>query len=141
MMVKEYNRSQRVSQEMQKTIAIILQHKMQDQRIGLVTVSGVHLSPDLSYAKVFVTFFNDDNYHHSQYEIGLGLLKKASGFIRRLIGKDMNLLVVPELIFIYDNSLIEGIRMNTLINQAMHHDHHLRDKQRRQEQKVSHESN
>ncbi len=59
-MAKEFGRSQRVAQELQKEIALILQREIKDPRVGLmVTVSGVEVSRDLAYAKVFVTFLND----------------------------------------------------------------------------------
>lgn len=57
-MARDFSRSQRVSQEMQKEIAIILQREVKDPRIGMATVSGVEISRDLAYAKVFVTFLN-----------------------------------------------------------------------------------
>ena len=57
-MAKEFSRFQRVSQEMQKEIALILQREIKDPRVGMATVSGIELSRDLAYAKVFVTFLN-----------------------------------------------------------------------------------
>ena len=56
-MAREFKRSDRVAQELQKEIAIILQREVKDPRIGMVTVSDVEVSSDLAYAKVFVTFF------------------------------------------------------------------------------------
>ena len=55
-MAREFKRSDRVAQELQKEIAIILQREVKDPRIGMVTVSDVEVSSDLAYAKVFVTF-------------------------------------------------------------------------------------
>ncbi len=55
-MSREFKRSDRVAQELQKEIAIILQREVKDPRIGMVTVSDVEISRDLAYAKVFVTF-------------------------------------------------------------------------------------
>ena len=55
-MAREFKRSDRVAQELQKEIAIILQQEVKDPRIGMVTVSDVEVSSDLAYAKVFVTF-------------------------------------------------------------------------------------
>jgi len=56
-MAREFKRSDRVAQEIQKEIAVILQREVKDPRIGMVTVSDVEVSSDLSYAKIFVTFF------------------------------------------------------------------------------------
>ena len=56
-MAREFKRSDRVAQEIQKEIAVILQREVKDPRIGMVTVSDVDVSSDLYYAKIFVTFF------------------------------------------------------------------------------------
>ena len=119
-MAKEFSRTQRVSQEMQKEIAIILQREVKDPRIGMVTVSGVEVSRDLAYAKVFVTFLNDSD--PNAVRVGLKALHEASGFIRMLIGKAMRLRVVPELTFSYDNSLGEGMRMSNLVTSVVKND-------------------
>lgn len=58
-MAREFKRSDRVAQELQKEVAIILQREVKDPRIGMVTVSDVEVSSDLAYAKVFVTFLFD----------------------------------------------------------------------------------
>ena len=119
-MAKEFSRTQRVSQEMQKEIAIILQREVKDPRIGMVTVSGVEVSRDLAYAKVFVTFLNDSD--PNAVRVGLKALHEASGLIRMLIGKAMRLRVVPELTFSYDNSLVEGMRMSNLVTSVVKND-------------------
>ena len=119
-MAKEYSRTQRVSQEMQKEIAIILQREIKDPRVGMATVSAVEVSRDLAYAKVFVTFLNDNE--PSQIKTGINALQDASGFIRSLLGKAMRLRVVPELTFAYDNSLVEGMRMSNLVSQVVQQD-------------------
>lgn len=119
-MVKEYSRTQRVAQEMQKEIAIILQREIKDPRVGMATVSGVEVSRDLAYAKVFVTFLNDNT--PEQVKTGVRALQDAAGFIRSLLGKAMRLRVVPELTFAYDNSLVEGMRMSNLVSQVVQND-------------------
>lgn len=119
-MAREFSRTQRVSQEMQKEIAIILQREVKDPRVGMATVSGVELSRDLAYAKVFVTFLNDNE--PEQVKAGIKALQDASGFIRVLLGKAMRLRVVPELTFAYDNSLVEGMRMSNLVTNVLRND-------------------
>ncbi|MGK2959806.1 MAG: 30S ribosome-binding factor RbfA [Candidatus Malihini olakiniferum] len=119
-MANEFSRTQRVSQEMQKEIAIILQREVKDPRIGMTTVSGVEVSRDLAYAKVFVTFLNENKLE--QVKIGIKTLQSASGFIRVLLSKAMRLRVVPELTFYYDNSLVEGMRMSSLVTNVLHSD-------------------
>ncbi|ASN87142.1 MULTISPECIES: 30S ribosome-binding factor RbfA [Pectobacterium] len=119
-MAKEFSRTQRVAQEMQKEIAIIIQREVKDPRIGMATVSGVEVSRDLAYAKVFVTFLNDNE--PEQIQTAVKALQDASGFIRKLIGKAMRLRVVPELTFSYDNSLVEGMRMSNLVTNVVRND-------------------
>ncbi|MGM3175372.1 30S ribosome-binding factor RbfA [Dickeya lacustris] len=119
-MAKEFSRTQRVAQEMQKEIAIILQREVKDPRVGMATVSGVEVSRDLAYAKVFVTFLNDNE--PEQIRVGIKALQDASGFIRMLLGKAMRLRVVPELTFSYDNSLVEGMRMSNLVTNVVRRD-------------------
>ncbi|MFP2770853.1 30S ribosome-binding factor RbfA [Oceanisphaera sp. KMM 10153] len=118
-MAREFSRSRRVGQELQKEIAMILQREIKDERLKLVTVSGVELSRDLNYAKVFVTFLENDP---EKIEQGMKVLKDASGFIRSLVGKAMRLRVTPELRFSYDQSLVEGMRISTLVSSTIAED-------------------
>ncbi|ATM98677.1 MULTISPECIES: 30S ribosome-binding factor RbfA [Proteus] len=131
-MARDFSRSQRVSQEMQKEIAIILQREVKDPRIGMATVSGVEISRDLAYAKVFVTFLNLSGGEKSEEEMvaeGLTALNEAAGFIRSLLGKAMRLRIVPELTFAYDNSLVEGMRMSNLVSNVVKSDEERRHKE------------
>ncbi|MBO1520676.1 30S ribosome-binding factor RbfA [Oceanisphaera pacifica] len=118
-MAKEFSRARRVGQELQKEIAMILQREIKDDRLKLVTVSGVDLSKDLSYAKVFVTFLENDP---SKIAEGMKVLQDASGFIRSLVGKAMRLRITPELRFAYDQSLVEGVRISSLVSNTIAED-------------------
>lgn len=119
-MSREFKRSDRVAQELQKEIAVILQREVKDPRIGMVTVSDVEISRDLAYAKVFVTFLFDSD--ETAVSRGLEGLNKASGYIRTLVGKAMRLRIVPELKFFYDQSLVEGMRMSNLVTNVIRQD-------------------
>ncbi|OCG01246.1 ribosome-binding factor A [Gilliamella sp. wkB178] len=119
-MAKAFNRSSRVGHELQKEIAIILQREIKDPRLGMVTVSGVDISRDLAYAKVFVTFLNDDD--PEIVEQGLQVLNDAKGYIRTLIGKAMRLRIIPEIKFFYDESLVKGMQMSSLVSDVIKHD-------------------
>lgn len=119
-MAREFSRADRVAQELQKEVAIILQREVKDPRIGMVTVSDVEISRDLAYAKVFVTFLFDSD--PDAVQRGLEGLEKASPYIRSLLGKAMRLRIVPELQFVYDQSLVEGMRMSNLVTQAVRDD-------------------
>lgn len=119
-MAREFKRSDRVAQELQKEVAVILQREVKDPRIGMVTVSDVEVSKDLAYAKIFVTFLFDDD--PEIVEQGMKGLEKASPYIRTLVGKAMRLRIVPELRFIYDESLVEGMRMSNLVSNVIKND-------------------
>ncbi len=56
-MAKEFSRTQRVAQQLQKELAVILQRELKDPRVGMTTISSVEVSRDMGYAKVYVTFF------------------------------------------------------------------------------------
>ncbi|MDU8924417.1 30S ribosome-binding factor RbfA [Pasteurellaceae bacterium LIM206] len=119
-MAREFKRSDRVAQELQKEVAVILQREVKDPRIGMVTVSDVEVSCDLAYAKIFVTFlFDHDDVAIAQAMQGL---EKASPYIRSLLGKAMRLRIVPELRFVYDQSLVEGMRMSNLVTNVVNRD-------------------
>ena len=60
-MAREFSRTRRVGQQIQREIALILQREVKDPRIGMVTVSDVEVSKDLNYAKVSVTFLQLEN--------------------------------------------------------------------------------
>lgn len=124
-MPREFSRPQRVAQEMQKELAIILQREIKDPRLVMVTVSGVELSRDLAYGKVFVTFLDDDA---ESVQEGLKALHDASGYIRMLLGKAMRLRVIPELTFSYDDSLVEGMKMSNLLTKVIKNDEARRSK-------------
>ncbi|MDD1783913.1 30S ribosome-binding factor RbfA [Enterovibrio sp. ZSDZ35] len=118
-MAKEYSRTQRVSQQVQKEIALILQREIKDPRIGMVTVSDVEVSRDLAYAKVFVTFLTMGD---QTPQGGLEALQEATGYIRSLLGKAIRLRVTPEITFFFDESLTEGMRISNLVTQAVKSD-------------------
>ena len=118
-MAKEFSRARRVGQQLQREVAMILQREIKDPRIGMVTVSDVDVSGDLQHARVYVTFLNNDA---ESIETGLKGLSEASGYIRLLLGKAMQLRVVPELRFAYDKTLVEGMRISNLVTNTIRQD-------------------
>ncbi|GAB3290854.1 30S ribosome-binding factor RbfA [Pseudidiomarina andamanensis] len=118
-MAKDFSRTDRVGQQYQREIAMILQREIKDPRVSMVTVSEIEVSRDLAYAKVFVTFFNDDE---AYVKTALKVLNDASGFIRSLLGKRVRARIIPELRFVHDPSLNEGIRMSRLVDEAIRRD-------------------
>lgn len=114
-MPKEFSRTKRVAAQVQRELAQLIQFEVKDPRVGLVTVSAVELSRDLSYAKVYVTVFSTDN----NVEEALEGLNKAAGFLRRELGKRLSIRVTPELKFLYDASVENGANLSALIDKAI----------------------
>lgn len=86
----------------------------------MTTVSDVEMSRDLAYTKVYVTFLSDKD--EDAVEAGIKVSRGASGFIHSLLGKAMRLRIVPELTFLYNNSLVEGMRMSNLVTSVVKRD-------------------
>lgn len=120
-MAREFSRTRRVGQQIQREIALILQREVKDPRIGMVTVSDVEVSRDLNYAKIYVTFLQLENDAECIKE-GLQGLTEAAGYIRSLLGSAMRLRVVPELRFYYDQTLVEGMRLSNLVTNTVRED-------------------
>ncbi|MCG9721958.1 30S ribosome-binding factor RbfA [Shewanella sp. Isolate7] len=115
-MAREFSRTRRIAQQLQQELAQVLQRDIKDPRIGMVTVNDVDVSRDLNYAKVYVTFFEEDK---AVVEEKLAALEAAAGYVRSLVAGRMKLRVMPEIRFIYDASLIEGMRMSNLVSQVI----------------------
>jgi len=115
-MAREYARTDRVGQQIQKEIAVILMREIKDPRLSMTTVSAVEVTRDLAYAKVFVTFFNDNA---DEIKASLEVLAEAEGYIRSLLGKRLRARIMPHLRFVYDKSMAEGVRMSALVDQAV----------------------
>jgi ribosome-binding factor A len=124
-MAKEFSRTQRVSQQLQKEIAMILQREVRDSRLGMVTISDVEVSRDLSYAKVFVTFLCVGE---QTPESSLAALREHEVSIRMMLGKRIRLRLTPEVKFFYDSTLVEGMRMSNLVSNTVAQDNEKKHK-------------
>ncbi|WP_448566077.1 30S ribosome-binding factor RbfA [Thalassotalea ganghwensis] len=118
-MAREFARTDRVGQEIQKEVAMIIQREVKDPRLGMVTVSAVEVTRDLAYAKIYVTFFTLEGQNVDQ---SVDILNEAAGFIRTLLAKRIKARIMPQLRFIYDKSMVEGVRMSTLVDKAVAED-------------------
>lgn len=123
-MAREFARTDRVGQEIQKEIATILMREVKDPRLSMTTVSAVEVTRDLAYAKIFVTFFTNEE---SEIKSSVEVLNDAAGFIRSLLAKKLRARIMPHLRFVYDQSMAEGVRMSSLVDKAVASDKHLMD--------------
>jgi len=120
-MAREFKRTDRVAEQLQRELAQIIQMEVKDPRVGMVTVSAVEVSRDLYYATAFVTFLGIDEDDRSIKE-AVTILNQAAGFIRSLIGKRMKMRVVPNIKFEFDASISRGSELSALIKQARDQD-------------------
>lgn len=115
-MAKEYSRTQRVADQIQKELAQLIQFEMKDPRLGMVTVSAVEVSRDLAFADVYVSFLGVED--QEKIDLSLGILNQAAGFLRSNLAKAIRLRFTPRLCFHFDNSLSRGAYLSSLIDQA-----------------------
>jgi ribosome-binding factor A len=113
-MPRRYNRSQRVGDLIQTELAAIIQKEATDLNIGMVTVTGVEVAPDLSYARVFVSVLEDGKVVET-----IAALNSAAKHLRYNLAHAVKLRITPELKFIYDDSTVRGSRISSLINDAL----------------------
>ncbi|PSV11504.1 30S ribosome-binding factor RbfA [Photobacterium leiognathi] len=118
-MAKEFSRTQRVAQQLQKELALILQRELKEPRLAMTTISSVDVSRDMGYAKVYITFLTIGD---QTEEESLSILREKAPYIRSLLGKQIRLRVTPELNFIFDQSLTEGMRISNLVTNAVRSD-------------------
>jgi len=110
---KGFQRSDRVAEQVRRDLADLIRTELKDPRVGMISLTAVELTPDYAHAKVFFATLNDE--HLEEIERGL---KRASGFLRRELGRRIHIHTLPELHFVYDNSIERGASMSLLIDQA-----------------------
>ena len=111
-----FDRTQRVADLIQKALATILLQDIQDDRFRFVTITGVTVSRDLSYAKIYVSVLTEEP--NKVKEIVRALNQEAK-ILRRHLAHEVDLRITPELKFIYDESTAHGFHISTLIDSAM----------------------
>ncbi len=117
-MPKDYPRTRRVAEQVQRELAEIIRQEMKDPRIGMITLTDVEVSSDFAHAKIFFTHLGESR---QTAEILSGL-QHAAGFLRSHLAQRLKLYAVPELRFIYDTSVERGMRLSSLIDQAISED-------------------
>ena len=111
-MPREFPRTRRVGEQIQRELAGLIRSELKDPRLGMVSISGVTVSRDLSHARVHVSVLGDE----AQAVASLKTLQHAAGFLRHRLGQTMRMRVIPELHFAYDSSLDEGMRVSALLD-------------------------
>ncbi len=119
-MPREFTRSDRVSDAIQRILGQVIAQEIRDPRIGLVNINAVTVTRDMAYAKVYVTFVGAEN--EAESLAAASVLNKASGFLRGFIAKELIMRSVPKLQFIYDKTAIRGQELSYLIERAVRED-------------------
>jgi ribosome-binding factor A len=108
-------RTDRVGEAIQALVADLLVREVKDPRIGLVTITGVHVSPDLRHARIFFSCLGDEE----QRRRSLRGLRSAAGFVRGQVARQLNLRVAPEIAFEFDPSLEQAERLSRLLKDTL----------------------
>ena len=103
---------ERINSNIMKEISYILETEVKDEKIKFVTITDCKVTNDLSYAKIYFTCLNDD-----KKEETLEALNRAKGFIRKKLGEKIDIRYIPELQFVYDESIENGKKIEEIINE------------------------
>jgi ribosome-binding factor A len=114
-MPREFSRSARLADQIQRDLSDLIRLEVRDPRVGLVTVTEVEVSRDLSHAKVYVTSLAGSE--HAAHSVQA--LQHAAGFLRSRLAQSLRARTVPELHFVYDESVERGVKLSRLIDQAV----------------------
>ncbi|SMC20401.1 ribosome-binding factor A [Desulfacinum hydrothermale DSM 13146] len=112
----EYKRADRVADVLQRTIAELLYRRVRDPRLTKITITGVKLSDDLRYAKVFYCMTGTVE----ERDQAAAALDKATPFIRREVGQRVHMKYLPTLTFLYDESFDYGEKIERLLHELRH---------------------
>ena len=106
------NRINRINEEIQKELSDLIRN-LKDPRIQntMISITRVETTPDLRYTKVYVSFLQEDRAADA-----LKGLKSAAGYLRRELGRSLNLRYTPQIMWALDDSITYGAKMLALIN-------------------------
>jgi ribosome-binding factor A len=107
------NRNQRISDQIQRDLSELIAREVRDPRVGLVTLSGVELTPDYAHARVFFTVIG------SPPEAATAGLNAAAGHLHNLLFRRLRIHTVPRLHFVLDTSVERGFAMDEIIRSAI----------------------
>ncbi|MCP8899779.1 30S ribosome-binding factor RbfA [Gilvimarinus xylanilyticus] len=115
-MPREFARADRVADAIQRYLANMIQQEIRDPRVGMVNINSVTISRDMAYAKVYITVVGGDE---QEGRTSAEVLNKASGFLRTLLAKELDMRTVPKLNFNYDHTSVRGQELSSLIDRAV----------------------
>ena len=123
-MSKNEARLGRINEELMKEISHIITYELKNPDVtGMISVTRVKVTPDLKYAKVYVSLLNSKSVEKTMQG-----LKESAGFMRSQVAKIVNLRVTPELVFEYDDSIEHGEKIDNILKQISEQDKELKTK-------------
>jgi ribosome-binding factor A len=111
-------RTGRLADQLQRSLSELIRLELKDPRVHMVTITGVEVSADASHAKVFVTTLDAPE----QRKDMLAGLVHAAGFLRSALSRRLAVRIVPQLHFVYDESVERGTRLSRLIDESVRED-------------------
>jgi len=114
-MPKDFSRTRRVGEQIQRELAVLLQREVRDPRLSQVTISAVEVTRDMSLATVYFTVLGEKEKVAPIQQA----LEKAGGFLRHALGERMVMRSLPHLKFVYDESISRGATLSSLIDEAV----------------------
>lgn len=117
-MPKEFARARRVEEQLKRLLAELVRREVKDPRVGLITITAVELSKDLSHARVFFTPFAG----RGDAAAAQDALRHAAGYLRHGLRKALSLRVTPQLDFRIDETVERGAQLSSLIANAVAED-------------------
>lgn len=112
-MSSNFKRTDRIAEMIQRKLAQIIPQEIKDPRLkGFVTISAVKVAADLGHAKIYFTILDDDK------KLALSILNASASYLRSALARSITLRTVPQLHFIYDESIEYGERLSRLIDEV-----------------------
>ena len=106
---------ERVNEELKRELSNIINYELKNSKVtGIISVTKVSVTPDLRYARVWITALNCKNKKET-----LLVLKQSAGFIRSSIAKKVNMRITPEFVFEFDESIEYGVRIDSILHEIM----------------------
>jgi len=110
-MARRSGRARKVGDQVQRELSEIIARELRDPRVGMVTLTGVDMSPDCTHAVIHFTCLDES--HAAAAAEGLA---RASGFLRTQLAQRITIFSAPTLRFVYDESVARGDRISRLID-------------------------
>lgn len=112
-------RTNRISEEVKRIVSELLNNGIKDPRVNaMTTVTDVEVTSDLSFANIYVSVLGD----REDKDNSIAGLESARGFIRKEIGKKINLRHIPEPVFHLDESIEHAMNISKIINEIKEED-------------------